>query len=413
MFYGWVVVAAIFTINFVMAGTAYYSYSIIFKDLVEDLGSSRAGVSLALPLTTIVSSALGPLVGREADRRSLRGIMLLGAVFVTVGFYCLSVVTELWQLLLVFGGPIAIGQALCGGIPTNALVTHWFERRRGTAIGISQVGVSMSGVVMVWVASWLVAEIGWRGLAQTFTWVPLVVIVPLVLGVIVEKPADRGLQIDGRTSDPEKTPSNPPATDPTSSSVTSLSLLRTHSIWIIAFAVGSNFAASGAVLQQLHVYLTDHGHSSVQAVSVLSVLTSAAVLGKLLAGLVSDAVGGQVTFRLLTAAEILGLSTLALADGLPWLWVGAVLFGVGFGGMLPLWSILIAAVFGPDKFGRAMGACGLLMIPFQFLGAPTAGYIFDTTGSYAGALILFLSFYLIAGVWIGRVRPEGPRLEPA
>jgi MFS family permease len=416
LFYGWIIVGLTFFTQFVVLGTVFYSYGILFKPITQDLGTSRLGVGLALPVVMSVAGLIGPFVGREVDRRSIRGLMLIGVVALSAGFLCLARVQNLWQFYLAFGGLVAVGMALLGGLPNTALVANWFIRRRGTALGISQIGVSLSGMVMAYVTTWLVGEYGWRTTANVFGIAPLVILAPLIALVVVNRPEDRGLRPDGDAThggDGSAAQLSAAATAAAAAAAVewpARRALRERNLWILALVVGLSFAGNSAVILQIYPHVTDLGYSATQAATVLSVMAGMTALGKPSFGWLADHASKRGAMWLTLALQILGLSLVMLAPSHLALVGAAALFGFGYGGVLPLWGVLLGAVFGRLVFGRVMGLMGPLMIPFQMFGIPFAAWVFDWTGSYQGAFATFLGLYATSAVVLCFL--QLPEVEP-
>ena len=392
MFYGWVIVAVTFLTQFVAVGSTFYSFGVLQKPFAEDLGGSRMAVGAAMPLMMIVVGLAGPFIGRAIHRGSIRAVMLLGVGALSAGFLALSRVEELWQFYLVFGLVISLGMALVGGIANTALVATWFVWRRGTALGISQIGTTISGMVTAYAASWLVAELGWRGTAVVYGVAPLALLLPVVWFLVVARPEDRQLRPDGGAHrHGEHEPPSPTAW-------TFGRVLRERTIWLIALVVGLSFAGTTAVILQIYPHVTDLGYSASQAAAVLSVMAGTGALGKILFGWLADrydrrgCMWGAILFQVLGLVGIINAGTHVSLLG------SGALFGLGFGGVLPLWGVLLGAAYGRAEFGRILGLMSPMMIPFETLGIPFAGWVFDRTGSYNGAFLTFLGLYAIAAV---------------
>ncbi len=393
-------VSASFFIQFMTAGTTFYAYGVLLKPLSEDLGASRFAVGSALSMLTLVGSIIGPAIGREVDRRGARGMMLLGTAFMSVGFLLFSRIEGVVGLYLTFGGVIAIGTALLGPISNTALVASWFHQTRGKALGISQIGVSLSGMVMAYLATWLVTEYGWRGTVVLFAAVPLVLVAPVVATLVVNRPEDRGLLPDGATVAPESVAARP--IGPVSLRVA----FRERDLWLIALLIGLNFAASGSVIGVIHSHTTDIGHSAARAAAVLSLLAGMAALGKPLFGSLSDRISPRSAIAVSMVLQASGLICLMLAPSFPMLLGGSLVFGLGCGGLIPLFGLLTVARFGAARLGHMMGATMLVMLPFQLLGLPFATAVFDRTGSYDPAFSTFLGLYALAVLVLARL-PAG------
>ncbi len=411
VFYGWWIVSASLFVQFVTAGTTFYAYGVLLKPLSEDLGVSRFAVGSALSMLMLVGAIAGPLIGREVDRRGARHLMLLGAALMSAGFLAFSRIEGVLGLYITFGGFVALGAALLGPITNTALVTNWFQKARGIALGISQIGISLSGMVMAFVATWLVAEYGWRGAILSFAAVPLVLMAPVIAVVVVNRPEDRGLWPDGLVPDglaPTQEAALP--APPLAESGSLREALRERDLWLLALLVGLNFGGSGSVIQVIHSHATDLGYSAARAASVLASMAGAAALGKPFFGIIADRLSPRMAMGGCIGCQVVGLVSILLAPGYAALLCASLVFGLGCGGLIPLFGLLTVARFGAARLGRMMGAMLLVMLPFQLLGLPFATAVFDRTGSYAPAFVTFLGLYATAIVVLSRL-PSGPAEE--
>jgi MFS family permease len=403
VFYGWVIVALTFLTQFAVNGTVFYSFGILMKPMAAEIaGDSRLGVSLAMPLMFVVYGLVAPFVGRAVDRRPIRWLMLAGGGLMAIGFLGLSLATSLWQFYLAFGVVLALAMALLGGIPNTALVANWFIRRRGTALGISQVGVSISGMVMAYATSWLVLAFGWRGAAVVFALAPAALLAPLITTLVVDRPEDRGIGPDGdEMARPAalSTPSEGPSSDWSTARA-----VREPSLWVIALVIGLCFASNGAVILAIYPHVTDLGYSDTQAAAVLSVMAGLAALGKPIFGSLADHLPKRSATWLSIALQFAGLVLILYAPSHRALLGAAALFGLGYGGVLPLWGVLVGAVYGRRVFGRIMGLMGPLMVPFEMFGIPFSAWVFDRTGSYDTAFTAFLGLYALAALLLAFLR---------
>lgn len=398
VFYGWWIVSASFLVQFMTMGTTFYSYGVLLKPLSESLGASRFAVGSALPMMMLMGALTGPLVGREVDRRGVRRLMMLGTVLMTAGFLAFAQIDSLLGLYAAFGGLVALGAALLGPLTNTALVARWFDKARGTALGISQIGLSISGLFMAYLTTWLVLEYGWRTAILCFAGVPIVLILPVVVLVVVNRPQDRGLLPDGRMDSSDAAP-EPPSADEGSLR----DALRERDLWLIALVMGFSFAGGGAVIQVVHSHVTDLGHSATQAASVLSLMAGMAALGKPIFGRLADRSSPRSAMGLAVGLQLVGLLAILFAPGYAALLGASIPFGLGFGGLLPLFGMLTAVRFGAGRLGRMMGAAGPMMLPFQLFGLPFATAVFDRTGSYTPAFVTFLAFYGAALVALSRL----------
>jgi len=409
-FDGWRIVSVAFLCLFVSVGFSFYSYGALFKALVDEFGGSRLGVSLGSSVLFAVTGLLAPFLGHQIDHRSIRKMMALGAVVTAVGFASVSLIGALWQFYFVFGSLVAVGLALMGQLPASALVSNWFVRRRGMALGVSSMGVSLSGLVMAPLATWLVAVVGWRGTFLVFAGVTLVVVLPVTLIFIVDRPEDLGQLPDGRRRPPTSEQVVREPVLPLSSGEPMLELPtedvgeerarrlhRDRNFWVIAIAVALNFCGNGAILTHMIPHATDLGFTAVDAALILSVAAGVGALGKLVFGWIADHADLRFAMWLATGLQTVSLLLLlALLDTSSYaaLMFAVGVFGLGMGGIVPLWGSLVGAAFGRRNFGRAMGLMSPVMLPIQLWGIPFAGWAFDRFGSYRIAFTTFLALYL-------------------
>ena len=156
MFYGWRIVSVVFLSHFISVGLVFYSYGVFFKALVTDFGGTRLGVATGLVVMQVAIAIVSPAVGRIVDRRSIRHIMCGGAFLMALGFVSASRIGALWQFYVIMGTLLGFGSVLLGALPGSTLVANWFTGRRGIALGIAGMGISLSGFAMAPVATWLI-----------------------------------------------------------------------------------------------------------------------------------------------------------------------------------------------------------------------------------------------------------------
>lgn len=434
MYHGWKIVAVAFLTLFVSVGFGFYSFGAFFKALADDLGGSRFGVGLGLSVFTATSGLLGPLLGRALERGSIRNVMTTGTLLLCAGFLALSRVGSLGQLYVALAA-LAVGAALIGSLPSSTLVANWFERRRGTALGIATMGISISGVVMAPTATALIQRIGWRASLVVYAGLAAVMVLPVVRAVVVNRPEDLGLRPDGdepgerrparrrgrrATGTAAKVAGELPATggtyapSPPPQPLRVAAALRQRAFWVIALVVSLNFCANGALLTHLIPHATDLGYPPARAALLLSVVAGFGALGKVLFGWVSDHFDVRGAMALSSALQATGVLGVLRVEGYGWLLLAGAVYGLGMGGLVPLWGSMIGAVFGRLAFGRVMGAMSPFILPLQVSGVPYAGWVFDTTGRYAPAFGTFVGLYLASIGVLALLRlPAAPPPESA
>ncbi|MEM1230752.1 MAG: MFS transporter [Pseudomonadota bacterium] len=414
-------VAVAFFVDFVAVGFFFYSYGVFFKAVATEFGDSRLGVAIGLTITQVVGALLAPFIGRALDRFPLRRIIATGALSMSVGFLGLSQVSTAWQFYLVLGAFIGFGAGAMGGLATAKLVSNWFDRRRGTALGIAATGISLSGVVMPYITAVIIDSVGWREAFVVYGLFTLCVVTPVVLKLVISRPEDVNLRPDGAlplADDPLATEgaANTHRVDagtggtavPKPAAVPAPAagrrILQTRDYWVLALGLALLFCCMSATLTHMVPRLTDAGLSLTQASLMLSLCAGFGVLGKLVLGWLADRWSGRKAFWLAAAAQATGQIGMFRVEE-PWLFaLGACIFGFGMGGVVPLQGALVGRLFGRERFGRVMGLMRPTMLPIQILGVPIAGAVYDRLGTYDPAFMATFVLYALAAAAVYPLR---------
>ena len=395
-FFGWNIVGFTFFAQFMTMGTLFYAFGPLLKPLTVALDADRFEVSLALSLQSAVAALAGPWVGKLVAERSIRALMLTGACMLLLGFLAMGQARNIWHLYLTYGVVLGWAMALAGPIPTSTLLANWFERRRGMAFGIAGFGISISGTVVIPLTSWMLLEYDWRVAASSFGIAGFAILVPLTLLFAVKRPEDRGLLPDnakpGKASAADTVPEDPQG----ASHWNFLRAVRDGRIWHLVTIVGTSFLGIGGVLLALHSHMTDIGLSAMQAASVMAVLTFMGAIAKPLFGIMADHINKRLAMGISLCCQFTGLSLIMAFDSQLGLTLAVVVFGLGYGAVLPVWSVLLAAMFGRAAFARILGVMSPLTTVFMLAGMPFTTWFYETTGSYLPAFAVLIGGFLVS-----------------
>jgi MFS family permease len=407
MFFGWRMVALAFLTNFISVGFGFYSYGVFFKALAAEFGGSRLAVSLGLNSLPVMSALAAPFVGRLLDRGLTRKVMTAGAVLLGAGFVLASRISALWQFYAIFGLLMGTGVCMLGGLASSTLVANWFVARRGAALGLAAMGISVSGVVMPLVGTALMGLFGWRATLLAYAAIALVLVAPAVFVWVVHRPEDLGQAPDGRTPFVSHAAARALAQEEDNGA---MAILGQRNFWVIAAVIALNFSALGAVLTHAVPHATDLGFSAAAAALVLSVTAGAGAIGKPLFGALADRVDKRAALWGAAGLQLVGIEWLLYAHTYPALLCAGAIFGFGMGGVVPLQGALVGAAFGRHAFGRVMGMLSPAMMPLNVIGSPFAGWVHDTTGSYAIAFQVFAAMFALSMFVLILIRL--PAVEP-
>jgi len=405
LFMGWRMVAVAFFVDFIAVGFFFYSYGVFFTAIAAEFGDSRLGVALGLTVTSAVGAIAAPLVGRALDRYPLRRVIGVGATSMAIGFVGLSQVQTQMQFYLVLGLFIGFGASSMGNLATSKLVTNWFDRKRGTALGIAATGVSMSGVVMPFISAEIIANYGWRNGFLVFGLFTFLVVVPLVLRLVVSRPEDVGLRPDGALVLPATSNAKSAAPAPR---LSMHDVWRERNFWVVVLTFSLIFCCMSTTLTHMVPRITDMGHELSRASLVMSLCAALGVMGKLSFGWLGDKLPIRRIMLMVIVLQFTGQYIMYSTQTLSWFTLGAAIFGYGVGGVVPLHGAIVGKTFGRERFGAVLGLMRPAMFPIQILGVPFAGWVYDTTGSYAQAFQVLLFLYGFAAVAVAFYKAPPP-----
>jgi MFS family permease len=395
--YGWVVVAAAFTVLFVAYGVQY-TFGVFFTALVEEYGWSRAGLSGVFSLYAAAYTLLGLVAGWLTDRWGPRSVVALGGVLLGVGLALSGAIQGLGGLYLTY--LVAAMGMSTAYVPCNATVARWFAQRRGLAVGLAMAGASAGTFACPPLAALLIAGLGWRRAYVVLGTAVLVAFV-LLAGLLVRDPGRRGLAPYGAAGGADAPA--PPAPEPTAGTLRGT---LGHPSFACLLGV---YAATwlGVFVPFVHMVplARDLGLSAVVGASALAAVGAGSLAGRLGMGLVSDAVGRRPTLGAALALQALAFGGLARAGGAADLLAVAALYGFAYGAISALMPAVVADFYGPARAGSLVGVIFGVAGPPGALGPLVAGWLFDRTGTYAWAFALGGGLNLVALALLLAARP--------
>jgi sugar phosphate permease len=403
LFYGVWIVAGGFALLFLFAGAGFYSFSIFIKPLEDDFGWSRSAISLAMSLYMVLHGVAGPFVGHAIEIHGPKKVMTLFAVLSGAAFVLVSFTSSLWFFYLAYC-LLSLATTGIGFIPVSTLLTRWFIRRRGTAIGFAMVGISVGGLILAPLVGLIISHFGWR-IAFVFLGVLVwLVALPVTLFVMKGSPADLGLLPDGdvpevgTAPDPHAPPLRPvaPASAPQQEGWPLAAAVRTRAFFWLAVTFFLGPVAQMGMLQHQAPLLDDAGVSETMAAMGVGLTAGLGGLGKLSFGRISEVLPFRVAVMLCFGLQALGVLVLYSSDSVALVWVYVVVFGFAMGGVIVLLPLAVAHFFGLAAFAVMMGTVSLILALGNASGALLSGVIYDALGSYDYAMVLYMFLYLVA-----------------
>ena len=407
--YGWRVVGACFLCNLISIGTSNYAFSLFVKPLEREFGWNRGGIMGGYTIMCLAIAVSSPLIGKVVDRFGPKKIICLGGIITSIGFASLSLLDDLPGFYLLYT-LIGLGVSAMGQVPLTTVVSNWFHRERGLAIGIMASGIGIGGMVMApLVGGLVIPSLGWRGAFLFMALIVACTIIPVSLLVIRARPdeksagrGERGSLETGRGLD------GPPVD---TWGIPLKTALLTSGFWlIIGSFILSQVAAMGVVQSQVP-YLTDKGFPVTTAAAVLGGMGLLSAFSKVFFGWLCDRMNPKFVCAIGLCLQVLGTFILMLIseDSSPIaLWIYVFIFGLGVGSWLPVMSMLVSTNFGLIAYGAIFGMMSFAQNLGVAVGPLVAGSIYDSTHAYTAAFFLFVSLHILAMIAILAVRKPVP-----
>lgn len=413
-FYGWYVLAASFMVMFICSGIGLYTFPVFLLPLEEHFETTRTMLASVGALLVFVSGLATPFIGIAVHRWGVRAVIGWGAFIGGVAYVLLGLATQFWQLLLL-GVPVALSTAATAHIPNQTLISTWFERHRGAAMGVILMASALGGVFWAPAAHEMIISMGWQRTYMVFGVVILLVILPVNWLVLRNDPQAMNLLPDGATE---------PAIDAVEEAASALpwtlsQVFRTSAFWCL-FAVQLFFLCGFSIANTHIVPVVMNSPLGLAAgeiaarelgAAVISYYLMVSIFGAVVAGVLADRLPKK--WIMFGQCASLFVATLMLFDlsGMPQLYAFALFFGLAFGGFMVVFSLLLVDVFGVELFSRIMGIMGIPFMLGMALGPLIGGFVYDQTGNYNLAFTMMLVMFAVSAALVMLVREPTANTE--
>jgi MFS transporter, OFA family, oxalate/formate antiporter len=396
--YGWMIVTSAFLITFITCGVNF-SYGVFFLPIVNEFGWSRGLGSGVMLVAGIAYASTLPLTGILADRYGYKWVLAVSAGCLSLGLILSSTITELWQLYIFTGLLVGLSISASFAIPV-ALVSLWFTRKQGLALGIATLGISLGTATIPVLISYLITTTGWRPALLMAGVAVAVICIPATL--LMRNPP-RNSTAREAAFDPEKEAAN--HTSDLETGLTLPAAVRTGQFWMIFITFLLFLSSLGLVMLHLVPYAVDSGMAPVQAATLLTLIGVFGLGGRLASGVLSDRIGIKPIMLFCTVLLGLNIAYIAFSNTNWAFYIFASIYGVTYSGFVTQMVRITRVTFGGKSLGSVFAA---LMVSdgigFGF-GPWIAGNIFDATGSYQASFLAAAIGLMVAGVLTMLIRP--------
>ncbi len=376
-YYGWVVVAAAFTLMFSGFGAAY-SFAAFFKAFQSEFGAPRGHVALVFSVAAFVWFLFGAPGGMLADRFGPKRVTAVGVACLVLALWLASRADSVYMLYATYSIGIGIGVGLVY-VPSVGAVQPWFERNRAAASGIAIAGIGAGNFVLPLLAAWLIERFGWRGAYLALSALVLVLGAAAALSIKEKTVLRKGEALPG---------------------VALGAALKRGEFWLLYLSLF--FSCVGVFVPMVHLgpYAQDLGYSEAQGVALVSFVGLGSLVGRFTIGPFADRLGRRASL----AAMYAGMGAMLVvwwASSAYWALVFfAIAFGMSYGGCVAMLPTIVMDLYGARAVSSIIGwlytAAGLGTL----LGPWLAGAAYDALGAYDAPILTSAALAFLAAVCV-------------
>jgi len=364
---------------FAIVGFALYGLPFFYDFMTKEYGWSRAVVTSGNALgKLIVAPLFGFLAGWLIDRYGPRSLMMTGAFFTGTALIGLSFSDSL-PMFYSFYVLNALGYVFGGPLPCQVLISRWFDKNRGKAMGIAYLGIGTGGAVVPLLSAGLEKNFGWH-LALLSLGV-LVILIAFPMAFFIK---------DSKKEPREKAKAE--------AMVPINTILQNRNFYLLAIGSMCSIGAVGGIMQHIKLYLRDLDFSQSDAAQVMSFILIASLAGRVLMGFLADLINRKYVMILIYLIVASAIPLLLLPDFTGRIYIFAVIFGIGLGGDYMIIPLMAGDLFGIKALGRTMGiilvADGVAEASFPML----VGALYDSSKSYTNGFLFLICLAAIGAL---------------
>ena len=383
-YYGWAIVLTSFCVSIAQVPMYGPVFSVFVRPIEDDLGWTRASITLAFTVGSLGGSLLATVIGAMLDRHGARPVMAGAGVVAAAGLVGVAVMSEEWHFWAAYGAARAASVAGVG-LGMSVAIANWFIRKRGRATAMRAAGQRAGQAVVPLLILPVLLLMGWRESFLVFAAATLLLVALPSLLFIRRRPEDFGLRPDGDAAPPDAD-SGAPAGDG-EQTWTLAEARRTRTLWMIAAGMSLGLAAQIAVNVHAVANFQDKGISEGLAVTIASIFTGVAAVSMAGWGALLERAHVRIVAVASMSLFFLAMGVLLIADTYLLAVAFAALFGLGTGGWTVSQMIMVPNYFGRRHAGAIKGFISPIEGVVGVSGPLIAAFIFDATRSYDAAFI--------------------------
>jgi MFS family permease len=372
-----------------IVGFALYGLPFFYDFWREDFGWSRTIVTSGNAMSKLIVAPLfGFIAGWIIDKYGPRRMMLAGVLMAGGALIGLGFMSSLWMFYFFYFFN-ALGYVFGGPLPAQVLISRWFDKNRGKAMGIAYLGIGTGGVIVPFISVFLVQKFGWQTALSSLG--VLMILIAFPLAWFIKEPSVSGKLENKEPMIPTK------------------AILKNPNFYILALGSMCSIAAVGGTNQHLKLYLRELNFSQEQARNVVSLVLFSSLAGRLLIGWLADIFSRKYVMVLTYMIVASAIPFLLLPEFTGRIYIFAVIFGIGLGGDYMIIPLLAGDLFGVKALGRVMGIVLVADGMAEASSPMMVGAMTDSTGNYVMGFSILIAIALAGAVIVSFLPKKAAR----
>lgn len=378
------VAATAFLALFSIVGLALWGLPFYYDFMVKEFGWTRGQVTSGNALSKLLVGPLfGFIAGWVVDRFGPRRLMMAGILMAGTALIGLSAISTLsmFYLFYLFN---ALGYVCGGPLPNQVLLSRWFDKSRGKAMGFAYLGIGLGGAIVPWLSYQLVQSFGWHTALRTLGLLVIVIAFPMAYLV-------------------KDAPNTPVAKNPSPETTAPVAPMKGVftgvPFYLLMLGSMCSIAAVGGTQQNLKLFLSlDMHFTQAEAARIASLVLTSSIIGRLLMGWLADRYPKKYVMLLIYLLVASAIPFLFFASSSMALYVFALVFGIGLGGDYMIIPLMAAEIFGVRVLGRLMGVILTADGVAEALSPMLVGRLRDVTGSYNAGFTVLIGMAMLGAL---------------
>ena len=419
IFFGWWTVLACGVIALIGHGYNAYGISALFKPISTELGFNRMTTSVASSIGRLEGGFEAPLTGWITDKFGPRWIIIFGICLISLSLVLMNWIDSLWQYYLVWGVMLGTGCNIALTLPGDVAISNWFVRKRGLALSIKWVFSGLSGVLVLPLIALMIKYQDWRTACVAGGVAMAVIGLPLAWFFVKQRrPEYYGLLPDGATVEEETIDTDQMidrgieyAAEFDEIEFTARQAMRTPSYWLLIVVQAIHGLVAPVMSIHCIPFLTDRGIDPLVAAGMMAIMLTASIPARFFGGFIADRIStGNLRYLMgvVYLLQAIGITVFLLNQTVAMIYVWFILYGIGQGASLTVNNLMRARYFGRKALGSIRGSSMMFMTPVGVVAPIYAGWVYDTTGNYMSAFILFAALLALSAAIFPFIKPPKP-----